>query len=183
MCGIYSLITSRIVLAPGEHAVCVKSRSRRLRICERIRRASQAQPKNASSKPRVTRFRLSRHQHCQHDDDQEERDAPAGVSLKKHQRRGPCARPCSRRSSRPVTAMMRDTSRAISGNDQRVAHGKASASRRCPARWNRCPASARRGPHIARDFAPLDRVIGGEERKAREEDQRRQRTQKPTANR
>ena len=40
-------------------AVWVNSRSRKLKIIERIRRASHAQPKKDSSSPRINRFMLS----------------------------------------------------------------------------------------------------------------------------
>jgi hypothetical protein len=56
----YSFSTRRTVPVPERIAVCVNSRSRRLRTCDRITRASQAQPKTASKSPRVTRFIASR---------------------------------------------------------------------------------------------------------------------------
>src|SRR5690606_23573572 len=58
--GIYSFKTSLTVPVPESKAVLVKSRSRKLRTIERIRRASHGQPKTASINPSTTRFMCSR---------------------------------------------------------------------------------------------------------------------------
>ena len=72
--GMYSFNTSLTVPVPDRMAVLVNSRSRRLKIIERIKRASHAQPKNASINPRTTRFICSRTIMANMTIDQEERD-------------------------------------------------------------------------------------------------------------
>src|SRR5690554_5270794 len=54
--GKYSLITSFITPVPDNIAVLVNSRSLKLRTCDLITLASQAQPKKASNIPRFTIF-------------------------------------------------------------------------------------------------------------------------------
>jgi hypothetical protein len=100
------------VPVPDRIAVWVNSRSRRLRISERITRASQAQPKKRQQQAQHDQVHVLPHQHRQHDDDQEQRDHQQAVA-QEHQH--PVGRAAAVARTMPTsTAMMRETKPAIS---------------------------------------------------------------------